>query len=235
MRDEHDGAGVVGEEGLEPGDGVDVEMVRRLVEQQQIGLRHQRPREQHAPSPSAGERVDDGVGGQAQPARARSPPAARCASRRAPPVRAGAARGARAPARSPTRRPTPRRGDTPVTRSLRSPEALGHDVEDREMLGERHVLVQPRRAQVRLAPDRAGIGLLLAAQDAQQRRFAAPVPAEHAHTLARLDLRAHLVEQRKVAEGERHAVERQQRHVFTLQRRPAARQRQRRRVKSAGT
>ena len=67
VRDEHDGAGVVGEEGFEPGDGVDVEMVGRLVEQQQIGLRHQRPREQHAPSPSAGERVDDGVGGQAQP------------------------------------------------------------------------------------------------------------------------------------------------------------------------
>ena len=42
--DEDDGAGVLAEEGFDPLDGGDVEMVGRLVEQQQVGLRHQRPR-----------------------------------------------------------------------------------------------------------------------------------------------------------------------------------------------
>ena len=36
--DEHDRAAIVGEEALEPGDGVDVEVVGRLVEQQHVGL-----------------------------------------------------------------------------------------------------------------------------------------------------------------------------------------------------
>ena len=59
-------ARVVGEEILEPRDRVDVEMVRRLVEQQEVRLRHQRPCEQDAAAPAAGEGVDDGVGGQAE-------------------------------------------------------------------------------------------------------------------------------------------------------------------------
>ena len=37
VRDEHDGTAVVGEEVLEPSNGVDVEMIGRLVEQQQSG------------------------------------------------------------------------------------------------------------------------------------------------------------------------------------------------------
>ena len=67
VRDEHHGAGVIGQERLEPGDGVDVEMVRRLVEQEEIGLAHQRAREQHAATPSTRQRVDDGLGRQLQP------------------------------------------------------------------------------------------------------------------------------------------------------------------------
>ena len=39
VRDEDDGAGVLGQKRLEPRDRVDVEMVGRLVEQQQVGLR----------------------------------------------------------------------------------------------------------------------------------------------------------------------------------------------------
>ena len=67
VRDEDDGAGVVGEKGFEPLDRVDVEMVGRLVEQQQVGLRDQRPRQQHAAPPPARQRVDDGVGRQVEP------------------------------------------------------------------------------------------------------------------------------------------------------------------------
>ena len=56
MRDEDDRAAVVREKRLEPHHRLDVEMVRRLVEQQQIGLRDERAREQHAAPPSAGQR-----------------------------------------------------------------------------------------------------------------------------------------------------------------------------------
>ena len=58
---EQHGAGVVGEERLEPLDGLDVEVVGRLVEQQHVGRGHQRPRQQHAPPPSARQRVDHGA------------------------------------------------------------------------------------------------------------------------------------------------------------------------------
>ena len=66
MRDEHDGAGIVGEKRFEPRHRLDVEMVGRLVEQQQIWLRHERACEQHAPAPAARQRRHDGIGRQAE-------------------------------------------------------------------------------------------------------------------------------------------------------------------------
>ena len=59
VRHEHHGAAILGEKGLEPRDRLDVEVIGRLVEQQQIGLADQRAREQHAALPSARQRVDD--------------------------------------------------------------------------------------------------------------------------------------------------------------------------------
>jgi hypothetical protein len=46
---------------------VDVEMIRRLVEQEQVGLSDQRARQQHAPPPPARERVHDRGRVQAEP------------------------------------------------------------------------------------------------------------------------------------------------------------------------
>ena len=66
MGDEEHGAAVVGEEGFEPLDGLDVEVVGGLVEQQHVGLGDQRARQQHAAAPAARERVDRHVGGQVQ-------------------------------------------------------------------------------------------------------------------------------------------------------------------------
>ena len=65
--DEHHGAFVLGEKALEPLDRLDVEVVGRLVEQQQIRLADQRARQQHAPAPSARQRVDDRVRRQLEP------------------------------------------------------------------------------------------------------------------------------------------------------------------------
>ena len=56
MRDGDDGALVVGEEALEPRDRLGVEMVRRLVEQQQVRRREQQPAQRDAAPLAAGER-----------------------------------------------------------------------------------------------------------------------------------------------------------------------------------
>ena len=61
MRDGDDGALVVGEEALEPEDGLGVEVVRRLVEQEQVGRREQQPAERDAAALAARERLDVAV------------------------------------------------------------------------------------------------------------------------------------------------------------------------------
>ena len=69
MRDRDDGALVVLEEALEPGDRLGVEVVRRLVEQQEVGRGEQQPAERDAPPLAAGERRDVAVAGRAGAAR----------------------------------------------------------------------------------------------------------------------------------------------------------------------
>ena len=61
MRDEEDCACVAREKILQPVDRIDVQMVCRLVEEQQIGLADQRARQQDAAAPAARESVDDDV------------------------------------------------------------------------------------------------------------------------------------------------------------------------------
>ncbi len=56
--DRDDRALVVGQEALEPGDGLRVQVIRGLVEQQEIGRLQEQPAERHAPPFSAGERRD---------------------------------------------------------------------------------------------------------------------------------------------------------------------------------
>ncbi len=57
MRDRDHGALVVLQEPLEPGDRFGVQMVGRLIQQQQIGLRQQQPAERHPPPLAARERA----------------------------------------------------------------------------------------------------------------------------------------------------------------------------------
>ena len=63
--DGHDRAGIVLEEALEPRDALRVEVVGRLVEQQQVGLLEEQAAERHAPDLAARERRDVGVAGRA--------------------------------------------------------------------------------------------------------------------------------------------------------------------------
>ena len=197
-------------------------MVGRFIQKQQVRLRHQRPGEQHPAAPSAGERVDDGIGRQAEPREDHFHPLLE-----APAV--ALVQFVLEPAEAIESRRGGRFGDghrgvvVRLDEIAEIAESLGHHVEDGEMLGQGHVLIQPGRPQIGLAPDGAAIGPLLAAQHAEQRRLAAAIAAEHTHPLPRLDLRADVVEERQVAEGERHAIEGQQRHVITLE--PVSKQR----------
>src|SRR6185369_13523390 len=50
VRDRNDGSRIVGEEALEPSDRLGVEMVGRLVEQQQVWRREQQARKRDAPA-----------------------------------------------------------------------------------------------------------------------------------------------------------------------------------------
>ncbi len=59
----HDGARVLLEEALEPGDGFGIQMVGGLVEQQQIGLLEQQPAQRHAAALAAREVAHLGVAG----------------------------------------------------------------------------------------------------------------------------------------------------------------------------
>ena len=59
--DRDDGAAIVGEEPLEPGHRLGVEVVRRLVEQQQVGRLQQQPAERDATALAARERADLGL------------------------------------------------------------------------------------------------------------------------------------------------------------------------------
>ena len=67
MRDEEHRSGERGERLFEPFDRRDVEMVGRLVEEQQVGLEHERPRERHALAQPAGQLLDERVRGKLQP------------------------------------------------------------------------------------------------------------------------------------------------------------------------
>src|SRR5690606_33607462 len=53
---------------FKPGDGADVQVVGRFVEQQQVGLGHQRLGQQHTPTPSTGQLGQGLVGRQLQAA-----------------------------------------------------------------------------------------------------------------------------------------------------------------------
>ena len=61
VRDGDDRAGILGQVPLQPVDRFGVEVVRRLVEQQQVGLLQQQLAQGDAPPLAAGERLDVGV------------------------------------------------------------------------------------------------------------------------------------------------------------------------------
>ncbi|MCY1530082.1 hypothetical protein D9M68_652580 [compost metagenome] len=193
---------------FQPGDRADVEVVGRLVEQQQIRLGDQRLGQQHPPPPAAGQFGQGLVGRQLQ-----------------------AAQGAidqllQAPAVTGLEVMLDMHelvqiglGDDVLAQvvilrqQLADPvQALGNHIEDRPSVGDRQLLRQLADLQPRRTPDRAVIGLLVALDQLQHARFAGAIAADDARPLATGNLPRHLVQQRHGAVGQGNIGELKQGH-----------------------
>ncbi|MNH01782.1 hypothetical protein D3C79_610060 [compost metagenome] len=194
---------------FEPGDGTDVQVVGRFVEQQQVGFRHQRLGQQHAAAPATGQLGQGLVGRQLQ-----------------------AAEGAfhhllQAPAVTGFQLVLDVHEFFQVFIALdvqaqvvelrqqlaHAIQACGHHIEHRALVGHRQLLRQLADLQGRGTPDFAVVALLLALDQAQHARLAGAVAADDAHPLATSDLPGHFVQQRHGAECEGHIAEFEQGHV----------------------
>ncbi len=195
---------------LEPADRVDVEMVRRLVEQKQIRLGDERLAEQGPPPPAAGQLAERTIGRQRQPRHDHldflfEPPA----------VAFFELVLKRAQALERRRRLRRLHRRVVIARDERAElaEARRDLVEHRAIGRAWHLLVEPRHAQAGRAPDRARVGRLFAGYDPQQRRLARAVAADQADALAGLDAQVRVLEERQMAKGERDGVEGEQRQA----------------------
>ena len=204
MGDDDHGAVVVGQERLQPGQRGEVEVVRRLVEQQERGRQQQQPGERRAHPPAArelGERPRElGPGG----SRGRPGwpwPPSRGGSRRAP--RSGAAdrRSARSAPRSAPVAQQPR-ATSSISRSIahtvvEAAERLGEDRAHRLAGRLLRQIADGRRRAARLT--RPVVRLLDAGQDAAERRLAGAVGADQADALALGDAPRQVAEERLAA------------------------------------
>ena len=134
-------------------------MVRRLVEQQQVGLRHERLAEQRAAAPSARQLAERPIGRQRQPRDDGldllfEPPAVALLELVLQLAEAVEA------ARRYRRRLGHLHGGVVILRDERPELAKPgrHLVEHRAIGGARHVLIEPRHAQPRRPPDRSAVG-----------------------------------------------------------------------------
>ena len=187
MRHKHQRAGPALEEVLQPLDGVDVEVIGGLVEQQQVGGGHERPGEQHPPLHSRGERLKRRLGGEFHP-------------------REDLVDGVLPPPDEVVVELVD--GDD----GGRLPRAYGDHVADgaREIAG--HVLPENGHRRAGSRDHRTRVGLDQARQHPHQRGLAGPVPAEQADSLARFDMTRHAVEERRPAKPHGHVPKGDQRH-----------------------
>ena len=205
------GAGIFEQPRFEPRDRVDVEMVGRLVEDEDVRLGDERARQQHAPAPAAGQRVDGHVARQAEAIEHHldallHPPAVPFVELVLQPAEALEGRG-RGVVRDVVRRVVIG-GDHLAQRA----EALGDDVEHRLRGRERHVLLEARDDHPGLAPDGAGIRRDGAGDDLEQRRLAGAVAADDRDPLPGVDLEGDAIEERQVTEGDGDGIQGEEGH-----------------------
>jgi hypothetical protein len=208
VRDEQHGAGMVSHGILEPLDRADVEMIGRLVQQQQLRIRDQRSRKRGTPSPAAGQVAHALLGRQAELADDGAD------ADRDVPAAAGVDRALQ-------RFDFSQRGAV-VGIGRREPlelrdscELVGHtagNIVADELRGfVRELLLEQADAQASGLVDGAVVGLLGAGYQPQRRRLAGAVAADHANALAGLDREVGVDEDSLLAESHRDGVEAHQR------------------------
>ena len=211
MGDEEDRAGIGLEVLLQPADRVDVEVVGRLVEQQQVRLRHQRAAEQRAATPAAGQLAHLTIRGKREPRHdelhflLEPPPVALLERVLQVPESLEIRGGVRFS--NACRRLVVFRDE-----AAERAEAVRHFGKHRTLPHHRDILVQPRDAQTRLAPDRAGIHGLIPGQDAEQAALPGTIASDEGDALAVVDLKVGVFEERQMPEREADALQRQKRH-----------------------
>ena len=188
---------------LEPLERLDVEVVGRLVEEQEVGLRGERPSERGPGELAAGEArevaLELGVAEAEAPDRRPGlvPPAV--AARMLEPSLG----------RSRRRRASPRVASVAIRSSsapklaldLQHPvEPRDHVLRQRDAAGPGRALVVERHARAPLERDPPGVGRDLARQDPQQGRLARAVAARERHAIAPFELERDVAEQLALAE-----------------------------------
>ena len=186
---------------VEPGEGGDVEVVGRLVEQQQVGILQEQPRQRGAHLPAAGEgRAGLLQLGQREAEPGQQPFGAVAAEplvevvellvqvgQRRRELQLGLAVGGRAQPVLGRRQPLLQRGSPRHRRQHRLDHRAGRE--------RGHVLRQVADAGAAPPGERAGVGRHLACQDAEQGRLAGAVGAEQADPVVRADREAGAVEE----------------------------------------
>ena len=209
--DEEQGPGEVLEEALEPINGVDVQMVGGLVQQQQVRLPHQGLGEQHPPLETARQGVERGVAIQAQ---ARDDPLGALLDGPAAPLLEGLL--------------DPRQtvqvflagvgpepvGETVVLRHqvAQIPQPLGHQVEDARIRMAGDLLGEPGDAHPLPRTHGARIRRDLARDQPEQGGLARPVAPDETDPLPLLDRKGHALQQRGKAIGEANGFQREKGH-----------------------
>ncbi len=196
VRHEQQRAGELPQGVFQPSDRVDVEMVRRLVEEEQIGFGDERLAEQRAAAPTARQLTERTVGWQRQARHdgldtlLEPPPVAflelvlELAKPSKPLIRF---------------RHLHRR--LVVLRNERAelPQPRGHFFEHRSIRGARDILIEARHPEPRGSPDRSAVRRYVARDHLEEARLARSVATDETDSLTRLDPEARVLEEGQVA------------------------------------
>ena len=201
VADQEQGAGVAAQIVLEPEAGLEIEMVGRLVEQQQVGLGEQHRRERHPHPPAAGEAGQRPLLGglvEAQAGQDRARPRRRGV--RADVGEPGLDLGDRAPDR----------GRVSAARSRRARSGSASSTASRGVaLAARRLLRDPADARAAPQAHLAGIRRELAPDQAQERGLAAAVAPDQADPVPGRQVDARLLEQQAAADPQGDVVQMQ--------------------------
>ncbi len=194
MGNEHDGAAVFDQELLQPLDGLDVQVVGGLVEQQHVRVRDQRLAQQHAPLEPAGQLCEIGLGVQRQALDHGfdQPIGVPAAGRLDAFLQRAHALGVERPFG---------RGMVFANQSAEFTQAARDHVEHGAGFTLGHFLGHAGDSNARLVAHLAAIGCDGSVDQLEQRRLAGPVAPDQRDSLVRLDGEIHPVEQKRPADG----------------------------------